>query len=421
MSSEHRCCAFIQYMKGNQKSMNKAFQFRILPDEEQEILLAKTFGCVRFIYNKMLEDKKNHYEATGKMLKHTPAQYKPEHEWLKEVDSLALANAQLHLEAAYDNFFRDKEVGFPKFKSKHSGKASYTTNLTNGNIYLSNGILRLPKLGLVKIKRHRQVPKSYRLKSVTVKKTASGKYLASILYEYDQDIPKVEPKNAIGLDYSMKELFVSSNNEYPNYPRFYRRAQEKLAIEQRKLSKCEKGSNNWKKQNAKVNRIHEKIANQRKGFLHKIARQIANAYDIVCVEDLDMRNMAQEPNYGKTVSDNGFGMFRLMLAYKLAEQGKYFVKIDKKYPSTKTCSRCNKKKKEMPLALRVYSCDKCGLVIDRDLNAAVNIRNEGCRKNGAAHLEQRTVGHTGIARECLGREREKEAPASSAIGAKRRE
>jgi len=359
--------------------MNKAFKFRLYPNAEQRILLAKTFGCVRFIYNRMLSDKISYYAETKENLKPTPAQYKIEFPWLCEVDSLALANAQLNLEKAYRNYFRDKSVGFPRFKSKHRGLNSYTTNLVNGNIELSNGALKLPRLGKAKIKQHRQIPEGYRLKSVTVSLTSSGKYFASILYEYDAEIQPVEPIRVLGLDFSMPELYVDSNGDIPEYPRPYRQAQERLAREQRKLSRRKKGGKNRQKQKRKVARLHEHIANQRKDFLHKQSRQIANAYDAVCVEDLNMSGMSQALNFGKSVSDNGWGSFTQMLNYKLSEQGKHFVKIDKWFPSSKKCSHCGAIKDKLPLSERTYSCE-CGLVCDRDVNAAINIRNAGMQK-----------------------------------------
>jgi len=358
--------------------MNKAYRFRIYPNDEQKVLLAKTFGCVRFIYNRMLAEKQAYYEQTGKTLYMTPAKYKTEFPWLREVDSLALANAQLSLEAAFRNFFRDKNVGHPKFKSKHKGHNSFTTNLVNGNITLENGRLKLPKAGKVKVRQHRTIPAGHRLKSVTVSKQPSGKYYASILYEYEEDITPVCPVNVVGLDFSMKKLYVSSDGLCADYPRFYRRSQEKLAREQRKLSRRAKGGRNREKQRCKVARLHEHVANQRKDFLHKQSRQITNAYDAVCIEDLNMRDMSQTLNFGKSVSDNGWGMFTGFMRYKLKEHGKMLVKTDKWFPSSKMCSCCGTLKDDMPLSERVFRCD-CGFVCDRDKNSAINIRNEGIR------------------------------------------
>jgi putative transposase len=358
--------------------MNKAFKFRLYPNTEQRVLFAKTFGCCRYIYNRMLSDKIAYYEESKKNLKVTPASYKAEKPWLYEVDSLALANAQLHLESAYKSFFSNTHAGFPNFKSKHRGRDSYTTNLVNGNIALAGGYLKLPKLGKVKIKQHRAIPENYKLKSVTVSHTPTGKYFASILYEYDLDIQRVEPVEVVGLDFSMGGLYVDDKGFNPEYPRPYRSAQAKLAKEQRKLSRRKKGGSNYKKQKLKVARLHEHIANQRSDFLHKQSRRIANAYDAACIEDLDMKGMAQVMNFGKSVSDNGWGMFVTMLDYKLTEQGKRLVKVDRWFPSSKMCSNCGAVKDELPLAERTYKCD-CGFVCDRDSNAAINIRNEGLR------------------------------------------
>jgi putative transposase len=324
----------------------------------------------------MLEDKILHYDTTGEMLRCWPSQYKEEFPWLREVDSLALVGAYNALESAFRNFFRDKSFGFPKFKRKHSGQNSYTTNLINGNIALGDGYLKLPKLGRVRLKQHRQIPVDYRMKSVTVSLAPSGKYFASILCEYDAVIKPVEPMNVLGLDFSMPGLFVDSNGDNPAYPRPYRHMQEKLIREQRKLSQRMKDGKNRAKQKIKVARIHERIANQRKDFLHKQSRQIANANDAVCIEDLNMKGMSQALNFGKSVSDNGWGIFMKMLDYKLAEQGKQLVKIDKWYPSSKMCSECGAVKDEFPLSERIYHCD-CGFVCDRDKNAAINIRNAG--------------------------------------------
>ena len=323
--------------------MNKAYKFRIYPNEEQRILIAKTFGCVRFIYNKMLGDKIEYYNQAKEKLNNTPAQYKTALPWLKEVDSLALANAQMNLQDAYNNFFRDKKVGFPKFKSKKGSKRSYTTNCVNGNIIVSDGMIRLPKLGFVKMKQHRNIPDDYKLKAVTVSQNAGGKYFASILFDY-------------------------------------RLSEKKLKREQRKLSKMVKGSKNREKQRIKVAKLHEKVSNQRKDFLHKQSRQIANVYDCVCIENLNMQAMAQSLNFGKSVSDNGWGMFTAFLKYKLEELGKRLVKIDKFFASSQICNVCGYQNPDTKdLSVREWTCPCCKAHHNRDINAAINIRNEGIR------------------------------------------
>jgi len=374
--------------------MNKAYKYRIYPNPEQETHINKTFGCVRFVYNKMLANRKDIYEqfkddkeALKQQKYLLPADFKKEFIWLKEVDSLALANAQLNLQTAYKNFFRDKSMGFPKFKSKRHGKKSYTTNNQGGTIRLIDSkTVRLPKLKNVRIKLHRQLPKKAIIKSATVSKTATGKYYISILVEYEADVEPVAPmpETVLGLDYSSRTLFVDSQANNADYPKFYRQAERKLKKAQRKLSKRQKGSKNREKQRRKVAKLHEKAANQRKDFLHKMSRQIANACSAIAIEDLNMRGMAQSLNLAKSTNDNGFGMLRTFLAYKLAEQGKQLVIIDKWFPSSKLCRFCNKENKELLLADRIWTCSHCGAELDRDINAAINIKNEGCRLLGIA-------------------------------------
>ena len=357
---------------------NKAYKFRLYPNKEQEILFNKTFGCVRFIFNKMLGDKIEHYKETKEKLNNTPAQYKKEFEWLKEVDSLALANAQMNLQTAYNNFFRSPKTGFPKFKSKKKNKNSYTTNNQSGTIDIVDKYIKLPKVGLVKMKQHRIIPSEQKIKSATISKTPSGKYYISILVEYEQYIPNIQlDKNkALGLDYASPSFYVDSQNREADYPRFYRIALDKLAKEQRKLSLMKYSSNNYYKQKLKVAKLHEHISNQRKDWIHKLSTKLANEYDYICVEDINMQNMAQSLKLGKSTNDNGFGMFRVILGYKLSERGKMLVKIDKWFPSSKMCRFCGNINKELTLADRIWTCS-CGAIINRDENAAINIMNVG--------------------------------------------
>ena len=361
----------------------KAYKFRLYPDRQQEVLFHKTFGCCRFIYNKMLADKKEIYEKTGKTERLTPAGYKKEYPWLKEVDSLALANVQLHLEAAYKRFFREEKAGYPKFKSKHRSRKSYTTNMVNGNIRLEGGKLRLPKAGSVRIRRHREIPEGYVLKSVTVSEERSGKYYASLLYEYTASESQTAGKDGkeaeiLGIDFAMRGMAVFSDGSRAEYPMYYRTGQERFAREQRRLSHCKKGSRNYEKQKRKLARCHEKVRDQRRDYLHKLSRRIADRYDAVAVEDIDMKTMSRCLKFRKSVMDDSYGAFREMLRYKLAEQGKDLVKVGRYFPSSKMCSRCGNVKKELRLDVRIYRC-VCGNCMDRDVNAAVNIREEGRR------------------------------------------
>lgn len=329
----------------------------------------------------MLEEKIAYYNETGKFLKITPAKYKTEFEFLKEVDSLALCNGQMNLETAYKNFFRDKSIGFPKFKSKKNDRKSYTTNCVNNNIRIDNGYIILPKLGTVKVKQHRIIPNGYILKSATVSQNASGKYYVSILYEYESSVQPKPIKTVIGLDYSMSELYITDDGEHADYPRYYRRALDKLKRMQRTLSKMTRYSNNYYKQKCKIAKLHDRIANQRKDFQHKRSRQIANAYDCVAIEDLNMNALQKALNFATSVSDNAWGQFVGFLQYKLSEQGKTLVKVDKWLPSSKTCSVCGAKKDELSLSERVYVCE-CGNALNRDINAAINIKHEGMRMLG---------------------------------------
>ncbi|MGF9738287.1 transposase [Priestia megaterium] len=361
---------------------NKAYKFRLYPTDEQALLIRKTFGSVRFVYNKMLAERKETYqnfkedkEALKKVKHPTPAKYKKEFEWLKEVDSLALANAQLNLDKAYKAFFNGN-ARFPKFKSKRH-KQSYTTNAVNGNIQLLDGHIKLPKLKMVKIKQHRVIPSEYKIKSCTVSMTASGKYYISVLTEYEKEIERKEIEKVVGLDFAMDGLFVDSEGKKANYPKFYRQSLDKLAKEQRKLSRKKKGSSNWHKQRIRVAEIQEKVANQRKNFLHHKSKELVSAFDAVIIEDLDMKGMSQALKFGKSVADNGWGMFTSFLQYKLKEQGKQLVKINKWFPSTKTCSSCGSIQ-PMPMNIRTYACS-CGLNLDRDYNSALNIKKEGIR------------------------------------------
>ena len=372
--------------------MNKAYRYRIYPDNSQAILINKTFGCARYVYNRMLAERKMIYdlymddkEALKKYRYMLPADYKKEHEWLREVDSLALANAQINLIAAYKNFFTNPLAGFPKFKSKHHNKRSYTTNNQKGSIRVVNHhTIRLPKLKDVRIKIHRPLPEDAVIKSATVSLTPTGKYYLSILVEYRKDIEQINPKKekTLGLDYSSGMLYIDSEGNSAAYPGYYRKAEEKLKKAQRKLCKQKKGGKNREKQRQKVSRLHERVANQRKDFLHKASRQIANAYEAVAVEDINMRAMAKGLRLGKSINDNGFGMFRSLLSYKLMEQGKQLIVIDKWYPSSKRCHQCGKDYKEMTLSERNWTCSYCGAVHNRDINAAINIKSEGCRLLG---------------------------------------
>ena len=374
--------------------MNKAIKYRVYPTSEQSVMFAKTFGCCRKVYNLMLSDKIEGYKATGKFPTVTPAKYKNDYPYLREVDSLALANKQLDLQEAFHNTFsksRKKKNGFPKFKSAKHSRKSYTTNNQHGTVaIIDNKYIRLPKIGKVKAVIHRIPDSDWIIKSATVSQESDGKYYISVLFEFADVInPYVADKtNAIGLDYASDGLYVDSNGNTGTDHKYYRESHDKLAKAQRKLSrmqgskKYETKSNNYIKQLHKVNKIHRHIANQRLDNLHKISTEIANRVDVVCVESLNMTDIAHMlpyHNYHKATYDNGYGIFLSMLKYKLSDRNKYLIKVDKSYPSSEICHKCGRAHPEMKnLAIRKMICD-CGLTISRDQNAAINILNEGLR------------------------------------------
>ena len=355
--------------------MNKGYKFRIYPNAEQKILFAKTFGCVRFVYNRMLADK------FAKKKSVTPAKYKEEFEWLKEVDSLALCNAQMNLNRAFENHRKNaKHFGKPRFKSKKN-RQSYSTNNQKGTVRIERGQIKLPKVGWVKVKAHR--PIEGMIKTVTISKTPSGKYFVSILTEYESQVLPTVPKKFLGLDYAMNGLFVASTGERADYPKYYRLSQKKLHRVQKKFSRSKKESHNREKIRVTLSRVYEKVTNRRKDFLQKLSTKLVNAYDAIAIEDLDLQSMAKRKrggrfSFGKSILDNGWAMFTQMLEYKLEWQGKILVRIDKWYPSSQLCAHCGYKNPDTKnLSIRQWTCPKCGAHHDRDHNAAINIKNEG--------------------------------------------
>ena len=327
---------------------------------------------------------------TGRFAAVTPAKYKKDYLYLKEVDSLALANKQKDLQAAFKSRFsksRKKKNGFPKFKSAKHSRKSYTTNNQNGTVAVFHHAIKLPKIGKVKAVIHRQPSVGWIVKSATISQESDGKFYASVLFAYEEMIVSVPlTDNAIGLDYASDGLYVDDKGNVGTNHKYYRESHKKLAKAQRRLSrmqgskKNEPKSNHYRKQYRKVNKIHRHIANQRLDNLHKISTEIANQYDVVCVESLNMRSMSNKGfGNGKATLDNGYGLFLNILEYKLADRGKYFVKVDKWFPSSQICHCCGTIHPEMKdLSIRTMRCD-CGLTMSRDQNAAINIKNEGLR------------------------------------------
>ena len=366
--------------------ISRCMEFRIRPDDEQKILIWKTFGCCRFVWNHLLDERIS-FEAQdkGKLLNTTPAHLKKDNPFLSEIDSMALINTQLNLNQACKKLFPKGKI--PRFRAKGKDKRSYTTNWINSNIEIIHkrdmeNYIKLPKLGSVRIILHRDIPTGWRMKHATVKETASGKFFISLTF--DVELEPIERKKEFekveAFDYSMPSLVVSASGENDitkEAIRWYRNLEEKIAKEQRKLSRMQYGSENYWQQKHRIGKLHEKARNRRKDFLHKLSHDVVDAFDAVIVEEINLQHMSQSLNFGKSVYDNGYGMLREMLAYKLNAQGKILVKVDRFFPSSKRCSVCHEVNHDLKLSDREWTCRSCGTHHDRDKNSCKNLLDEG--------------------------------------------
>jgi putative transposase len=362
---------------------NTAIKIRLYPSPEQAELMEKTFGCCRWLWNHILADVQEFYAATDLQFIPTPAHYKKEAPFLREVDSQPLCTVHQNLRRAFLDFFRNPGAfQYPQFKTKKSGKDSFTVYCrqyrTGPSIRLLGNGLQMPKLGFIKAAVHRKPLHWWDLRMVTVSRTAAGKYFASVIFAYQakkQEAVEPTQKTTLGLNHSISSLYVDSEGRRPEMPS-WKQPQKKLAEMQRKLSRMQKGSRNYQEQQQKIRLLHEHIANQRRDFIHKESRRIANAWDAVCVRDADLNDLAQKLK-GAKVMASGFGMFRDCLRYKLQRQGKACITVDRYTPTAKTCHECGFVHEGLGQREKIWTCPHCGAALSREVNAARNLRDMG--------------------------------------------
>ena len=360
----------------------RAYNVRLYPNKQQEVLISKTFGCCRKVYNCMLEARKKSYEATGTQCRSKPTDFYTEFPFLKEVDSNALTAEVLTLNTAFKNFFTRKAdgIGFPQFKSKHKDKDSYTSYRTKDNIRVEGKKLRLPKVGFVSFRNYEDIDWSTRdIKHVTVTRSRAGKYYASILVE--EAVPEALPtsESEIGIDIGLKEFCVTSDGEVVANPRFLKESETRIAGLQRAFAQKQKCSKRREELRLRIAREHEKVANRRKDFLDKLSTRLLRENQTVVVEDLDVRKVA-EGDHAKSEHDTAWRMFLNKLQYKAEWYGRTIVRVGRWFPSTQLCHCCGfKNTLTKDLNVRSWTCPQCGTSHDRDVNAAINILTEGKR------------------------------------------
>lgn len=368
--------------------MLKAYRYRLYPAEEQKVQLAKTFGCVRFVYNHYLALRKELYNIDEKTLSkmecnnHCNQILKNEFPWLREIDKFALTNAIYNLDFAYQKFFKE-HAGFPGFKSKHDHCYSYTTNYTNSNIEIdfNDNNIKFPKLKKVKCRLHGGF--TGKIKSATISKLPSGKYYVSVLVEQEDVAPLQRNDNIYAFDLGLKEFIIDNRDNHIKDPKALYKNEQKLAQLQRKIAKKQKGGRNWNKKRIEIAKLHEKISNIRTDFQQKLSSQIINENQVLISEDLNVAGMIKNPKLAKRISDVAWSEFCRQLDYKAGWYGRTYHRIDRWFASSQTCSQCGFKNDEVKLlSIREWVCKSCNTVHQRDENAAKNIAMKGLKELG---------------------------------------
>ena len=359
--------------------MNKGVKFRAYPNKEQQILINKTFGCSRLIYNKglaMRDEAYNNgekicYNETSAML--TALKKQDEFAWLKEPDSIALQQSLRDLDRSYKNFF-EKRAKHPKFKSKHDNHQSYRTLNQGDNIRITGRYIKLPKLGYVKIKQSMSVG---HINNVTVERTPTGKYFVVLNADFE---PEVRHNNGgvIGIDVGIKDFYADSNGNVVNNPKYLEKSMRKLKREQKRLSRKQKDSSNRNRQRIKVARVHEKITNQRNDFLQKQSTMLVRENQMICIEDLNVKGMIRNHKLARSIASVSWSRFFTMLEYKAGWYGSTIIRVPTMYPSSQTCSCCGYQNPLVKdLSVRSWECPECHTIHNRDTNASINILNKG--------------------------------------------
>lgn len=400
-------------MKVEKQYTNYALELRMYPNQEQQILLSQFFGSSRYVYNRALDLNIKQYQKDKTFIwyydlaKELPKLKKQEEtSWLKSIDGTCLQQSLKHFDRALKEFCKSKRnqrkgevLGFPKFKNKNS-KQSITLMMVNDNIKLDldNGFIKIPKIkSKISIISDKRKPIG-KITSITIKKNPSGKYFVSILFQQEKSINNyiADPNKSIGLDFGLKDFITDSNGNKISAPKPFQKLQKKLAKMQREYSRKKTNSDkspskNKLKLKLKIAYLYEKITNQRKDFNHKLSRQLVNQYDFIFIENLNIKGMSRgrkrkDPNaktrkrgLGKAVNDLAWSQFVSFLMYKAISEGKFVIKIDRYFPSSQLCSHCGYKNSDLKLSDREWICPQCGQVHDRDVNAAINILNEGKR------------------------------------------